>query len=339
MTVDHPVTAMSFDELLAVSAVLGDRRVRLHLDDAPESYGTEDDEACWVLRRELVGSGVSGWLGLRVPFDPSSGVLVHSSRSLFALHGGEQSLPVHGIVRLPPGATHPTEDQEELLLLERLLVYQQLSSMLGSGVLEGSQLQAAYHYAAAFSIDAWRRGRLQRGSARELASLVPCPPFSSLHEWLSLDDPGPPPASVHPTLARLYQAGPIDPEGGVVGRADLQQRFLRAIGWDYDFDVAIDMQYLEDPNERVRLHERGPSDGPILILNLHNSLVTRVVDTGGYSFSGDMGLGSLDRRQQRARDLLLLDMAWRFARWGRKRGHPVDLPAIHRALMAASLDS
>lgn len=334
---DHDTVAMSFDELCAISRVLA-QPLPLYLDDAPASYGWGGGSAGWVLRRQVRGAGLEGWLGLRVPFDPSAGVLLHSSRSLFALYDGEQSLPIHGLVRLAPGMASPSEDQEELLMLERLLVYQELAGVLGSGSLEGELVEAARCYAAAFAIDAWRRGRLERVVARELAQAVPCPPSGSLLEWLSQQGCDAP--ALHPFLLRLAQAGPIQVSAPAGGRLDLEQRLHRALGFDLDFEVAVDLQYLEDQDERVRLVERGRSSSPVMLLNLRNAMVTRVVDArgSGFGIDGVVRSSRLEQQTTRARNLLLLEMAWRLARWARGRGNGLDLPAIHRALLAASLD-
>ncbi len=331
---------LSFDELQAVHAVLPEHRLRLHLDDAPESYGEDRDAEHWVVRQQIAGSGLEGWLGLRVPYDPTSGVLVHSARSLHALHGGEQSLPVHGMIRLPPGATVPSEEQEELLMLERLLLYQSLARLLDAGLLEGSRLEAARHYAAAFAVDAWRRGRLHRAGAQRLAEAVPCPPHTSLLAWLMSDHPGAAPPSVHPTTARLYAAGPVDAARGFGGAQDLGDRFSRALGIEHDLRVRLDLQYLEDEDERVRLTDRGALDTATMVLNLRNPIVARAVDgsSRGFGLEDRPLRDSADRSVQRARDLVLLDMAWRFVRWARKRGRHADLAALHRALLAASLE-
>ncbi len=334
----HDTTPMSFDELTAVNRVLATRKLRLHLDDAPSSYGLDEADEAWALRQEIRGAGLRGWLGLRIPFDPTAAVLIHSSRSLYALHGGEQHLPVHGNVRLPRGATVPSEDQEELLQLERLLLYQRLPATLDAGDLPGETMLALRHYAAAFAVDAWRRGRLNRGVARELAARVPCPPHGSLLDWLNHDDPGTAPSSLHPCLARFYEAGPLHDRQFGGGARELGERLQRALGHGYDFDIASDLQYLEDAHERMRLVDRGHHAGPLFVLNLRHGMVTTVVDAGR-SRGSTTGGSSPDPRVRRARDLLLLDMAWRFARWARGRSLPVDLPAIHRALLAASLDS
>lgn len=336
----HDTLPMSFDEVCAVNRVLATSKLRLHLDDAPISYGLGGDDDAWALRHQIRGAGLEGWLGLRMPFDPTSAVLIHSSRSLYALQGGEQHVPVHGMIRLPPGATVPGEEQEELLMLERLLLYQRLPAVLDAGQLEGPALQAVQHYAAAYCIDAWHRGRLGRGIGRELARRVPCPPFASLLDWLERDDPGPAPASLEPKLARLYSSASPGTSLQPAGGGGLGQRFQRALDLSYDFEVRVELQYLEDEDERVRLVDRGGEVGPVIVLNLRCDMVTKVVDQGQRGFGLDLppqAAGS-GQCQRSARDLLLLDMAWRFARWARKHDLVVDLPAIHRALLAASLD-
>jgi hypothetical protein len=333
----HDTLPMSFDEVCAVNRVLATSKLRLHLDDAPTAYGLGGSDDAWALRHEIRGAGLEGWLGLRMPFDPSSAVLIHSSRSLYALHGGEQHVPVHGMIRLPPGATMPGEEQEELLLLERLLLYQRLPTVLDGGDLEGAALLAVQHYATAFCIDAWRRGRLERGIARELAQRLPCPPFASLLDWLGKDEPGPAPASLLPSLARLVQAGAVSSGPRTGGGQDLGHRFQRALGLACDVEVRVELQYLEDESERVRMVDRGREIGPVIVLNLRNDMVTKVVDQGQSGFGLDVP-APVDGRHRAARDLLLLDMAWRFVRWAREQELVADLPSIHRALLAASLE-
>jgi hypothetical protein len=329
--------ALSYDELLALDGVLGDRKLRLHLDDAQAGYDLSDGE--WVLRKEVRGAGLRGWIGLRLPFDPSSAVLIHSSRHLYALHGGEHHVPVHGMIQLPPGSSSPSEEQEELLLLERLLLYQRLPAVLDQPGPAPQRLEAARAYAGAFVIDAWRRGRLGRGSARELADRVPCPPFASLMDWLGKDQPGPPPRGLHPTLRRTYQAGPLPQPRRGAGGDELRHRLQRALGLAIDLEVLVDLQYLGDPERRMTLKSRGRHEAPMIVLNLHNAMVSRVVDAGEWSFAqATSAAGEGDERVRRARDLLLLEMAWRFSRWARLHEVPVELPAMHRALLAASLD-
>jgi hypothetical protein len=335
----HEVIQRSFDELSAVAGISG-VRPRLHLDDAPADYGwgqPEPDQR-WVIRHTIRGAGLRGSIGLRVPFDPSAAVLLHSCRSLHVLYGGEQCVPVHGVIRLSPGQTEPGEEQEELLLLERILLYQDLVSVLDQPDLAEERLEAARHYAAAFAVDAWRRGHLHRGGARELAARVPAPPYASLLAWLDSEPEGAPPERLHPATLRFYRAGPVVRAAG--SGVDLEGRFQRAIGTDTDITVSVVLQYLSGEAERVRII--GEREGnPVFLLNLRNSTVTRVVDAGAYGSSFDKHRLSdeLGRRLHRDRDLLLLDMAWRFARWARDKDLPVDLPAIHRALLAASLDA
>jgi hypothetical protein len=334
---DHDVLELSLDELVALEHTLAPRRLRLHLDDAPQSYGWGDGEGGWVLRQAIRGAGMRGFIGLREPFDPSAAVLIHSSRSLHALYSDEHHLPVHGWVRLAPGATVPGEDQVELLLLERLLLYQKLHRALSSHQLEGEALVAGRHYAAAFALDAWRRGQLDRSMSRGLAEAVPAGGRLSLLDVLEGGSQHPLPASLPTCLVSLHRAGPLRAPARARG-FDLAQRFQRAIGPGFDLQVRAELQYLETEGERVRLVQGV--DRPVFLLNLRNTDVTRVVDAGGHggSMGGHRRGGELVRSLRASRDLILLDMAWRFVRWARERGFPADLPSIHRALLAASLE-
>lgn len=332
------VQHLSLDALRAVLRVLGDRKPRLLLDDASAAYGL-GGELGWLLRQRVRGAGLDGWLALRVPFDPSAAVLIHGSRRLHALVGGDEQAPVHGRVRLPPGCEALERDHEELLRLERRLLYRKLVALLDDPELGDERAAAARSYAAAYALDAWRHGRLAGSTARELAGRVPCSPTLSLLEVLDGAPDGPVPAALHPALARLWRAGPLAAPRRKVA-ADMAARFQRALDLQVDLEVEVDQQYLGRKSDLVQVERSGMVSPPTLHLNLSAPLVIAAVDGVRAWGEGAHGaraehLASLARRAQ---DLLLLEMARCFVQWGLRHGHELSLPTLHRALLASSLE-
>ncbi|MFT5681127.1 MAG: hypothetical protein ACI8RZ_002033 [Myxococcota bacterium] len=130
-TVDDSTALLTYDQV----SILSERGVPLRprLDDRPELWASleDPDDAGWLIRQEVRIPGLKGWLGLRAPFDGTSGILIQSLGAMVAMPSGEAAAPCHGLLWLSGGASQPTEVQLELIRLARKQLYQQLAEQVG----------------------------------------------------------------------------------------------------------------------------------------------------------------------------------------------------------------
>ncbi len=149
-TIDSTTALLTFDQV----RVLQDRGLTLRprLDDRPELWASLEDpeHGGWLLRQEVRIPGLKGWLGLRMPYDATSGILIQSLGAMVALPARQTAAPCHGLLWLSGGASQPTEVQLELIRLARKQLYQQLSEAVA---LSAEQQQAADHYLAAHAAE------------------------------------------------------------------------------------------------------------------------------------------------------------------------------------------
>lgn len=145
---DAQTVLVSYDQLTLLEA--HGHRARLRFDDAPDVWRSLSDpnDPRWLIRQEVRAPGLRGWIGLRTPFDGSSGVLVQSVGSLVALPQEPHQAPCHGLLWLSGGFHTLNPAQAELLALSRKQLYQRLREaterMDDASRAAGEQYLAAY---------------------------------------------------------------------------------------------------------------------------------------------------------------------------------------------------
>lgn len=202
------VVPVSFTELCVLQDVLteyeadaerADSRVNLLLDDPPDLWGqAPEEEARWLVTLPVDQAGLKGWLGLRLPYDPTPGVLLEATDHLEVLPGFTARVPCHGLLQLT-GARRLSRAQTELLYFSGMQLYQRLLRRLDSD-LEPQAHEAAHAYAARFAQRSYQRdAELRPGLARGLAMRVTVTteegrPWGTLADWLAASKEARPPA-------------------------------------------------------------------------------------------------------------------------------------------------
>ena len=324
---DEPHTALlDLDQLSALERHLGER-LRLRFDDDPDVWASlaAPDPDGWLVRHAVSIPGLRGWLGLRLPFDGTSGVFLQSSTSLLALTDLDRAVPVHGLLWLTGGQLRPTQPQLELLQLARQELYQDLVPLVGRR-LEADRAATSAHYAMAFVHAAWVEsgGRLNGTAARLADRVEVCDPagerWGTLRRWLD----APPAARPELPVALRRPAAPRAQRADATAAIDDQLDQVRArlaiaagdmlggaalrIGGSWELDDHTLVQV--DP-------ERSDAATASLRVNLKHPLAARI-----------------QRGDRAALELLALAAVRQLVEWGRRHGEAVDLLAIQRVLVA-----
>ncbi len=308
------------DELAVVESVTGP--LPLRFDDAPSVWrslaGDAPDE--WLLRHEVRIPGLRGWLGLRAPFDDTSGVLVQGTGAVVALSELDHALPCHGLLWLEGGQAAPTRSQLDLLKLARQQLYQELSALLDDTG-DAPRRETAERYALRFARVAVAEagGRLS-GTAAEIASRIHVPDglggtWGTLAAWYAA------PATARPVLDAASVDTPRPPAPEERAQWDRLQDVVAA-------RLAGALQW---PAARVRVSaERRGGDEPALIDR-------RWSGPGALSLGLDLDapvVAAASRGPGGALELLLLECAARVARWSQETSEPVELLDLQRVLVA-----
>ena len=177
----------------------------LLLDDAPDVWrGLATGDEGWLLREGVVVAGQAGWLGLRLPFDPSASVLVRAPTTSYVV-AGDPVLACHGLLPVPnDGEPLPAFAQDELRVGE-LRLYRHLAERLGQR-LSAEARAAAEAYAAQAVLRGWT-GEPLAGVLAQLASAVPLAAGGTLASWLELPPEQRPelPFDLPPALTRAVE--------------------------------------------------------------------------------------------------------------------------------------
>jgi hypothetical protein len=314
---------VSLDELRVLER---DGPLTLRFDDDPEVWGSlvrDEDEAGWLLKHEVRLPGLRGWLGLRMPFDATAGVLVRcGSGRVLAVSGLDERVPCHGLLWLEAGRSNLSPAQSELLTLEGLQLYQRLAQELKRGLVE-PQLDSARRYGILFAWLCWKRGRAQLGTVEELARLIPIEAdgeaWGTLESWLRSPEshrPGLPIALPALGEDRKPETTALAPESDLARRTrDLlvqvgihAELHLQSASDRYGGPVRVDTRY-----SRFELL--------VLVLNELHPVVQSARSPG------------------RFQELLLLEIARHVAHWSKAVGQQgVGLLELQQVLLAQRLE-
>jgi hypothetical protein len=319
--VAEPRTALvTFDEL----KVLGPLSPRLRFDDAPAVWRSlvADTPDAWLIRHPVRVPGLEGWLGLRFPFDATSGVLVQGTGAVIAISSMDRRLPCHGLLWLSGGHAAPTRQQLELLRLARQQLYQELAGKLASGSADPRQADA-HRYAARFArvAVADAGGRLM-GTAAEIARRVKVAwpdgrDFGSLAMWFAA------PPETRPALPEIAGVRATPPDAILLEApqitAQIASRLTSALGWP---SGGVECDAEAAGGDRVaRIDGRwSVVEGLKLVVDIDHPLVER-------ARSGDRD----------ALEATLLACALRIARWAAPRDAGIDLLSLQQVLVAQRL--
>jgi hypothetical protein len=143
IAINEPWTfAVTRDELAVLDPT---GQVGLRFDDSPASYQADDTN--WLVRRQLRAGGLRGWIGLRLPFDPTASVLIQTPRGLEGIDDLDSRVPCHGILHPDTQTDHIDLGVATQVLLVGLEVYQALAHQLRGGSLDDARRGEAEHYA------------------------------------------------------------------------------------------------------------------------------------------------------------------------------------------------
>lgn len=322
VVVAEPHTFMiTNDELTAVSQ---GRPVTLRYDDSPDvwrSLSKTSDEG-WLLRVEIQESRLQGWLGLRQPYDPTSGILLRTTGQLIGLPELDERVPCHGLLWPAQGHAFLTPDERQLLQLAGLRMYGTLADMLRSR-LDPEQAEAARLYAWTFCFRAHHRGGLS-GTSLQLARQVEVffedgRTFGTLDRWLVTPDTQrpPPPAGVYLP----------EPPAETLDAPDEPQDRLRT--WEDRLNAALPRPLkvkviARELNKRdlVRIQSAGDRDHMVVALNQDHAMVQEAITERG-----------------RAREMILLEAARQIVLRARTNRHRLDLTKLQQVLLSQRFEA
>ncbi|MCA9493322.1 MAG: hypothetical protein KC621_25500 [Myxococcales bacterium] len=302
--------AVTLDELRRIRLDGTHAGPALRYDDDPDVWhDLPQGELGWLLREDFRVGGLKGWLGLRIPFDPTTGILLRTTGALVALSDLERTLPCHGLV-WPASGQELHAEQRRLVQLAGWRLYQQLVAVLDE---RGSaeRAETARHYASAFVALAWERSKQLQGTAAELARRVPVEGVGSLLDWYE---------GGHAAGAAEEVVAP--PDAPVVARAvpDLQDRLAGAFPLSGLLVSVVEVSGghraapVELGSESQRAHAQ-------VVINADHPLCVAALASGGP-----------------AREILLLEAARVVAQGLRVAGRESSIGVAHQLLVGQRFD-
>jgi hypothetical protein len=316
----EPLTFLLTRDELAVVERSGDPRLRY--DDGPAVWAslTRGDDG-WLLRHEVRHAGLQGWLGLRLPHDPTSGVLLRSTDRLVALPDLDHRVPCHGLLWPREGEPVLREEQLRTVRLAALRLYQELVVLLQRRD-SPERTEAARRYAFTYVWLARQRGDTG-GTAEQLARLVDVHDadgkvWGPMEQWLDT------PAERRPEVPEELLGTPMPPEEQApqlpASSGRLLQRLDEALACP---GLLVELLPRPWAGRAVQIDEARSNQGRVVVL---------LDETAPLVSAARSAPGP-------ARELLLLELARQIAAWGEPRGLDVALAPVHQTLVAQRFDS
>lgn len=319
--VEQPgVVALNLAQLHWLQAHTG-RELPLRTDDPPELWlSLTEGGPDWLIRHALRQPGLTGWLGLRRPFDSTDGVLARGPHGqLRAVSRLDHVAPCHGLVWSTDGRATLTGSQRERLSLAALQLYQAVAEGLKQRRFGADQAHARA-YGMRFAALCWANGRAHLGTARQLAAAIPVDEpggrrWGTFETWLDTPASQRPPVDV-PAFSARQAPTATAPGPGTLEHA--MQVFVDHLGRGMRVDARA---ALARSAPGLRLHpELSQPEMPVVMVGERDPVV-------------------LAARQGSAvaRELLLLELARLLARWTQGWTVPLDLHAMQQVLLALRL--
>jgi hypothetical protein len=312
------------DELAIIDS---EETIGLRYDDPPDVWRSLKDgpDAGWLIRQEVRQAGLSGWLGLRFPYDGTTGILVRTTGRLVAIPQMDQRIPCHGLLWPDGSGSEVTEEQIRLLQLAGLRLYQEVLGRLRTGM-SNVEAESARLYGWTFAKYASRNRRLS-GTALDFARLIEVKDpdgqvWGSLEEWLKTPADTRPPAPE----AVVIQADPTPPTALTTRPKTEEPTFLQSRLHD-----ALGVREL-------RLHLTGHDDAEssdavsILAHRSHREAVTLSLNQQNSLIRAALG------RPGPEREILLLEMARQLCGFLQGRV-TIDLLKCQQVLLAQRLEA
>ncbi len=320
---------LGIDEAVALEEATGP--LPLRFDDPPQIWTHEParDGTGWLVRQEVQLPGVSGWLGLRHPYDPTAAVLVEAGSTLRALGSLEREVPCHGLLTLEDPDHELSDAELAMIRLSGLQLYHRLVGLLegdGPGLDEGRREAAWRHGASWVLLDRARRGPTEGAVARLARALdVPGPggrTWGTLERWLQL------PAEHRPRLPHGLELRPSR-------TAEVRTRpaeELPVLSLQEELEAV-----LAQLGSRLQVLVLGESDPGADLVRIdedssHGGLVVLVLNATWPGYAAAMGSAT-------GRAIALREMARIVVEHTRAMGQDLDLLTLHRALLARGLRS
>jgi len=312
---------LSIDPLRALEQTLG-KALTLRFDDEPvvwKSLLAPAEQGGWLLREPLQIPGLRGWLGLRLPYDGTGGVLVcDPDGAWMAMPELDARLPCHGLVWITDSRAILSASQEELMALCALQMYQRLAEGVRARAF-GEHIEDARFYAMRFCWLCAQQGRAHLGTVRLLAGAVVLEDadgmrWGTLDTWLDAPEDSRPPLPIElPAVesVRVSSGKGMAPAGGLVA-------VIRSLVDQLDRGIQMTVQVADavSPAAVIRSGQER------LHLQLNSKLV--VVREG---LAGE-GIG---------RELVAMEAARQIALWSRENGVGLGLGELQQVLLARKL--
>jgi hypothetical protein len=322
--------ALSRDELDAVRA--GTQRPALRYDDSPSVWpALPETDRGWLLRQEIQHKGLRGWVGLRVPYDATTGVLLRTTGKLIGMSDLERMVPCHGLLWSEDGAPEITAEQRRVAQLAALRLYQELVSHIDEP--RTFELgEAARRYAQLFAVRSWQRTGQLSGTALELARRIKVGEVT-LEKWLALPPPERPAA---PGLERLDTELEMELETSQQGNPEEGRLDERPSDSSQAYRLLVErlLDALDRPPIAIYLVPDPDGGRDRLTSVLVDSVPTRVViglDESSPVVSQALAGPGCER------ELLLIHLARHLCTWGASAGHRFDLLRAQQVLLAQRL--